>query len=207
MEFPEQISTRITATIASQLKEFPDEKLEQINYGIAVFITNSYKLLIMFVIAFLLKVFWFFLTALFSFGLLRSFASGVHAKREWTCLPSSILLFSSIIYAGLNIELNMPAVCIIYAMCFAVVLRYAPADTEERPIVSLRLRRKLKTMSCVTLLLLCSYSLFFIAGPYSSIVTFSALAECAMIIPITYKLTGSMYGTGMKIKEKMEVRK
>jgi accessory gene regulator protein AgrB len=104
MEFPEQISTRITATIASQLKEYPDEKLEQINYGIAVFITNSYKLLIMFVIAFLLKVFWFFLTALMSFGLLRSFASGVHAKREWTCLPSSVLLFSSIIYAGHYME-------------------------------------------------------------------------------------------------------
>lgn len=207
MEFPEKISTRITVAIASQLNEFPEEKLEQINYGLAVFITNSYKLLILFIIAALLGVFRLFLAALFSFGLLRSFASGVHAKREWTCLPSSILLFSGIIYTGLNIKLNIPALCIIYSMCFAAVLRYAPADTEERPIVSLRLRKRLKTMSFAVLLIFFIYSLFSTAGPFSSIVAFSSLAECAMIIPITYRLTGSMYGTGIKIKEKMEVRK
>jgi len=207
MEFPERISSRLTSTIASQLKEYPEEKLEEINYGIAVFITNSYKLLIMMVIAALLKVFWYYFIALLSFGLLRSFASGVHAKREWTCLPSSILIFSGIIYAGMTIKLDKPALSIIYTICFAVILRYAPADTEERPIVSLKLRRRLKVMSCITLLLLYSYSLFFIAGPFSSMVAFSALAECAMILPITYRLTGSVYGTGIKIKEKMEVRK
>lgn len=207
MEFPEQLSTRITAAIASQLKDYSEEKLEEINYGIAVFIANSYKMLIIFILAAVMDVFKYFLVALMSFGLLRSFASGVHAKHEWTCLPSSILLFSGIIYVGKAITLDIYSISIIYAVCFVVILLYSPADTEERPIVSVKLRKKLKVMSCITLLLLYFFSLLLLSTPFSSIAALSALSESVLIIPITYRLTGSMYGTGMKINKKMEVRK
>jgi accessory gene regulator protein AgrB len=41
----------------------------------------------------------------------------------------------------------------------------------------------------------------------SSIITFAVLVESILILPVTYKLAGSMYGTGLKISNKREVIK
>lgn len=205
MEFPEKMSTKITTAIAAQLEDLSEQKLAEINYGIAVFITNSYKMLLIFILAILLNIFEYFLIAFVSFGALRTFASGVHAKREWTCLPSSTLLFFGILYFGMTIELNIYIISIIFVLCFAAALRYAPADTEERPIASRKLRRKLKVLSCITVFILYATALYNLDTSASSIIAFAALIESILILPVTYKLAGSMYGAGMKINKKREV--
>ncbi|GEM_PF-165265 len=205
MEFPEKISAKITTAIASNVEDLPEQKLAEIDYGIAVFIANSYKMLIIFILAILLNVFEYFLIAFVSFGMLRTFASGLHAKREWTCLPASILLFSGILYFGMTIKLNIYISSTIFTLCFMAALRYAPADTEERPIASGKLRRKLKIMSCITVLILYAASLHSLGTPASSIIVFAALIESALILPVTYKLTGNIYGAGLEINKKKEV--
>lgn len=205
MEFPERMSAKVTTAIAAQLEDLSEQKLAEINYGIAVFIAHSYKMILIFLLAILLNVFDYFLIAFVSFGALRTFASGVHAKREWTCLPASTLLFFGIIYLGITIELDMYVSSIIFALCFIAVLRYSPADTEEKPIVSRKLRRKLKIMSCITVLILYVITLYNLSMPVSSIIVFSTLIETLLILPVTYKLTGSIYGVGMKINNKREV--
>ena len=85
MEFPERISEKLTKSIANILTDLPEEKLEQINYGIAVSITGLYKVILLFVLAYLVGVFKWMLIGFFSFGFLRTFATGLHAKKEWTC--------------------------------------------------------------------------------------------------------------------------
>lgn len=202
MEFPERVSAKITAIIAAQVDDLSEQQLTEINYGIAVFISNSYKIILIFILAILLNVFNHFLVAFVSFGALRTFASGVHAKHEWTCLSSSILIFFGIVHLGMNIELNIYVLSIIFAICFASLLRYAPADTEERPIANMKLRKKLKIMSCITIILLYAAALYNLGAPASSIIVFSALTESILILPITYKLTGNMYGAGIKIYNK-----
>ncbi|KUO68666.1 MAG: hypothetical protein APF77_14775 [Clostridia bacterium BRH_c25] len=205
MEFPERMSAKITTVIAAHLDDLSEEKLAEINYGIAVFIANSYKMIIIFILAILLNVFKYFLVAFVSFGALRSFASGVHAKREWTCLPASTLFFSCVIYLGMTVNLNIYAISFIFALCFAAVLKYAPADTEERPIASSKLRRKLKLMSCITVVILYAAALYNRGTPVSSIIVFATLFESVLILPVTYKLAGSMYGVGIRINNKGEV--
>ena len=205
MEFPERMSAKITTAIAAQLEDLSDVKLAEINYGIAVFIANSYKMLLIFVLAIILNIFEYFLIAFVSFGALRTFASGVHAKREWTCLPVSTSIFLGITYLGININLNIYVISIIFALCFAAMLRYSPADTEERPLASRKLRRKLKIMSCITVLVFYTIALYNLGTSVSSIITFAALIESILILPVTYKLAGSVYGVGMKINKKREV--
>ena len=205
MEFPERVSEKLTAVIADQLEDLSEQKLAEIRYGIAVFITNSYKMLIIFILAILLNIFKYFLIAFMCFGALRTFASGVHAKREWTCLPSSMLLFFGIVYIGMAVDLSIYALSSIYILCFAAVLRYAPADTEEKPIVSRKLRRKLKILSCTTVAVLYAIALYSIGTSTSSIIAFSTLIESVLILPVTYRLAGSMYGVGISINNKREV--
>ncbi|MHB1392935.1 MAG: accessory gene regulator ArgB-like protein [Clostridia bacterium] len=205
MEFPERVSEKITSAIAAQLEDLSEQKLAEIRYGIAVFIANSYKMLLIFILAILLNVFKYFLIAFMSFGALRTFASGVHAKREWTCLAVSILIFFGVTYLGIAIDLNIYALSIIFALCFAAVLRYAPADIEERPIVSKKYRKKLKIMSCITVAVLYAASVYNLGTSVSSIIAFSSLTEALLILPVTYKLTDSMYGAGISINNKREV--
>jgi accessory gene regulator B len=140
-----------------------------------------------------------------SFGALRTFASGVHAKGEWTCLPVSTLFFFGIVYLGMNVETNIYALSIIFVLCFAAVLRYAPADTEEKPIVSRKLRRKLKLMSCIVVAALYAVSVYTLGTSSSSIIAFAVSVETVLILPVTYTLAGSVYGVGMNIKKKKEV--
>lgn len=205
MEFPEILSKKLTSVIAENLEDLSEQKLAEINYGIAVFITNSYKLLFIFLLAIFLNIFKNFLIAFISFGALRTFASGVHATREWTCLPASALFFFGIVYSGMIVDLNIYSVSAIFALCFAAVLRYAPADTEEKPIVSRKLRNKLKVQSCFAVIALYLASAYNLGTSISSIITFAVIVETVLILPVTYKLTGSKYGVGMNINKKKEV--
>lgn len=205
MEFPERISAKITKVIATELEDLSEEKLAEIDYGIAAFITNSYKMLFLFALAILLGIFKYFLIATISFGALRTFASGVHAKREWTCLPVSTSIFLGITYLGITLDLNTYIISFIFVLCFGAILRYAPADTEERPIASRKLRKKLKIMSIITILVLYVIALYKLGTAASSIITFAVLFESILILPVTYRLAGSMYGAGMKIINKGEV--
>jgi accessory gene regulator B len=103
------------------------------------------------------------------------------------------------------IDLNLYAVSIIFVLCFAAVLRYAPADTEERTIVSRKLRKKLKTLSCLAVIVLYLTSVYNLGTAISSIIAFAVLVETILILPVTYRLAGSMYGVGMNISKKKEV--
>jgi accessory gene regulator B len=205
MEFPERISGKITKAIAAELEDLSEEKLAEIDYGIAAFIANTYKMAFIFILAILLNVFQYFLIALVSFGALRTFASGVHAKREWTCLPTSALVFFGITYLGMISNLNIYIISFAFTLCFGAMLRYAPADTEERPLVSRKLRKKLKILSCITILVLYAIALYSIGTKTSSIITYAVMFESVLILPVTYRLAGSMYGTGMKISNNEEV--
>jgi accessory gene regulator B len=205
MEFPERISGKITKAIAAELEDLSEEKLAEIDYGIAAFIANSYKMVFIFILAILLNIFKYFLIAIISFGALRTFASGVHAKREWTCLPVSTSIFLGITYLGIIFDLNIYIINFVFILCFGAMLIYAPADTEERPIVSRRLRKKLKITSCITILVLYAFALYSLGTKASSIITFAVLFESVLILPVTYRLAGSMYGAGMKISNNGEV--
>jgi len=205
MEFPERISGKITKAIAAELEDLSEEKLAEIDYGIAAFIANSYKMVFIFILAILLNIFKYFLIAIISFGTLRTFASGVHAKREWTCLPVSTSIFLGITYLGIIFDLNIYIINFVFILCFGAMLRYAPADTEERPIVSRKLRKKLKILSLITILVLYAIALYSLETKASSIITFAVLFESVLILPVTYRLAGSMYGAGMKISNNGEV--
>lgn len=202
MEFPERASKKITDMISVYLDDASEEKLAVINYGIAVFITNTYKMLLICIAAVILNIFKYFLAAFLSFGALRTFAAGVHAKREWTCLPTSSLLFLGVAYAGKSIELSLLVTGIIFILCFIAVLKYAPADTEEHPIVSKKLRAKLKVMSSVTVIALYLFTIYNLNTGIASIVTLSTAFESVLILPVAYKLLGSAYGAGININKR-----
>ena len=197
MEFPELLSNKITMQISESVPEYTETQLEQINYGLSCVISNIYKLVITLAVSYFLNIMDYMLITIFSFGFLRAFAAGVHAKKELSCFLSTNIILFSISYIGMNITLSYTAITILFLLSFVFIFRYAPSDTEERPIVSKRLRKKLKICSISALLVLFILAIFFSGTKTSSIISFAVITESILILPIAYKVAGSKYGVGI----------
>jgi len=81
-----KISNLLINYIHRSLPDKTEEDLEKIKYGIDIFLLNFYKIPVIWVIAYILGIFVPTVIATISFGCVRTFASGIHARKGWTCL-------------------------------------------------------------------------------------------------------------------------
>ena len=73
----------------------------------------------------------------------------MHARKSWTCLLFSILTFFSIVYASKLVDFPLLIKNSLFLISFILIILYAPADTEEKPYISKKLRKKLKILSLI----------------------------------------------------------
>jgi accessory gene regulator B len=184
----EVLSTYLTNLISRKLPEKSEIEIEEINYGIHVFLINIIKLPIVFIISYFLGILQYTFVVFVCFCFVRTFASGIHARNSIACLISTNLTFIGTAYLGLSFRLNLFDITVSFIACIVLAYLYSPADTEERPIISKRLRKKLKLLSCFSIIILYFAALLFIRTKYASIITFAVLAECITILPAAYIL-------------------
>ncbi|OOM79825.1 accessory gene regulator B family protein [Clostridium sp. BL-8] len=170
-----------------------EDDLEKIYYGIQIFWINILKFILLFITAYLLGVLRYTFTAFVIFAILRTFASGVHANSTLQCIIINYILFLGNVYLSLNITLNLNIRTIIYVISFALLLLYSPADTEERPLISKKLRKILKIKSILVIITFYIITLFIVSNEYINLITFSILEETIVITPMAYKLLGKKY--------------
>lgn len=170
-----------------------DEDLEKINYGLLVFILNSIHTILLLIIAYFLGIFIYTLIAYELFAFLRRFASGVHAKSTLTCCIVSSTFFFGNVYLSINTPKNITLISTIFLICFILISLYAPADTEERPLISKKLRKSLKIKSIVVLFIYFTAALIINNNVYANLITYSALEEAFVITPLAYKLFNKKY--------------
>jgi accessory gene regulator B len=77
------------------------------------------------------------------------------------------------------------------------ILKYAPADTEEKPIISLRQRKQLKLMGLFTVLVLMIVSLT-IDTPFGGFIVYTIIAQILLMHPVSYKLFKSSFSVERK---------
>ena len=75
-----------------------------------------------------------------------------------------------------------------------MITLYAPADTENLPIISMKERKKKKSLSYVFLILMLISSLFINNNSISNILIFGALVQTLFITRLAYKITNNKYG-------------
>lgn len=150
-----KLCNNITNAIKKRVKDIDDDKAEIINYGLYLWIADIIKMTIILSTAYFLGVFRLTIVFILSFGLLRVFAGGSHAKTFWGCLfTNSAITFGSV-YLSLLLSFIKPVVLILPIMpfCAAILYLYAPADHENKPIVSKKQKKKLKTAAYIVLIL------------------------------------------------------
>jgi len=192
------LAKRITASviryISAHCPDKSEEDLEIIGYGLEGIIITVPKIVFIFAVGYLLNILQPLFFAILSFGILRSFASGVHLKNDWACLFFSTVVFLSITYAGIYVPLPRLINISMFLVSFILLVLYAPADTEERPLVVPRIRQELKVLSLIFTGLMFIIMLLLPSGHViGNIFAWSAVAESVMTTPAIYYILNRRY--------------
>lgn len=168
--------------------EYDDVKLAEIRYGLETIYLTITKIIIIFTVSWLLGIFkeMIILTVLYS--ILRSTGYGIHAKKSWMCLTSSLIIFVGAPFLALNITIPISIKIILCGLCVIGYYLYSPADTEKHPLVNKKKRvlyRKVTVLLSLIYTFICLYTTNVFM---SNIVLFALIIEVSMILPISYKI-------------------
>ena len=194
----EKLCNYILEKMKKKMPEIDDEQAEIITYGLQMIIGEIPKIFVLFGVGFLIGVGWYMLFAYFAMLPYRAMSGGFHLKTHLGCIVGTVLFYyGNIIISNLLYLDNIQKYILIgltFIFGMLMVSMYAPADTENVPIISKHERRKKKILSYITL------SLTFIAAAFvpdrvlSNILIIGTILQSLSITRLAYKITKNKYG-------------
>ena len=206
----EKICDKLTNRIRNKMPDVDDERAEVINYGLQLVIGEIPKTFVLLLIAYLFGVFKLSILALLFIMPYRTFSGGVHLKTHIGCIVGtslfyvgSALLSKYIILNPLYIKYILVAVIWLFRMI--MIKLYAPADTENVPILRKKDRNLKRKMSYITMTLTLIAAIIIKNSTMSNLLIFTTIFQTVWISEITYKLTNNKYGYKEYIKSKEDI--
>ena len=135
------------------------------------------------------------------YGIIRLTGFGVHAKKSWHCWVTSLLMFIGIPILISIISVNKNIIFITYLICMILMLKYAPADTEKRPLINKNKRTLYKVLTLLITFIYLILSLMLKNQIIINTLYMSIILETIQILPITYKLYGVRYNNYKNYKK------
>lgn len=167
---------------------YNNQQLLEIEYGItSIYLTIS-KMIFIFLISFILGIFKEMIIFTIFFNIIRTTAFGLHATKSWICLISSSLIFIGIPFLCLHIKLGLIIKLLVGIICIILIFKNSPADTKKKPIVSIKRRYLLNSLSILISIIFVSTSLLVNDNYISNCLLFSLVLENFLISPMIYKL-------------------
>ena len=194
----DKICTFLTNRIRKEMPEIDDERAEVIFYGLQNIVGEIPKVFIMLVVAYILGIFWLSLFTFVALFIYKGASGGVHLKTHIGCILFTTGFYCIIPY--ISQFFVMPdlvkyiVISLIWIFGMIMIKLYAPADTENVPILAKKDRRKKQIISYIF------YTIGLIIAliiPYSTIANIIVIAYFVQTLTITrlaYKLTNSKYG-------------
>ena len=157
------------------------------------------KLVIIFLIAFLLGFIKEFIITLIFFNIIRFPGFGFHASKSVVCLIASTLLILGLPYLFTNIEVSLTIkiiLCIVSVITFIIC---APADTWKRPLTNKK-KRIIRKIAASSLAVIYSVLIIVFNGyEISNLLMAALLIETILISPIMYLIFKEPYRNYKKV--------
>ena len=191
------------------MPEINDERAEVINYGLQLVIGEIPKTFVIIAIAYFLGVLKLTILALLFIMPYKTFSGGVHLKTHIGCIVAT-----SIFYIGnailskyiilTPVYLKYITIALIWFFSMIMIKLYAPADTEDVPVLRKRDRDLKRKLSYITMTITLFVSLIIKEQVISNLLMFGTLLQTLSITRFVYKITNSKYGYEeyMKAEEK-----
>lgn len=180
-------------SVKNKFPDYDNDRLEIIEYGLEGLYLTFTKTVVIFVLAALLKIFFETLLLLLFYNLIRFSAFGLHAKKSLHCLVISLLFFIGGVYICKYVYFSLIIKSIICIICILLISKYAPADTEKRPLINKRKRKRFKIMSIVSSFIFSILIVIYSEKVISNYLLIGMIESTVMILPITYKLLDLPY--------------
>lgn len=177
----------IRIAIKKQYPSYSDDKMNEIMYGIEGIYLTITKTIVIFILAFILKIAKELLFLLITFNFIRMFAFGMHADKSWICLVFSSILFLGGAFLSKYIVLDKVVLYLLYLIVFILVAVYAPADTVKRPLIKKKKRIRFKIFSVIVVISYFIITLLITNNLIINVLIFGLIIECILISPLTYK--------------------
>ena len=144
----DKLCTYLTNRIRKEIPEVDDERAEIIMYGLQNIIGELPKGVIILLIAYILGIFKLTLISILIVAPYRCFSGGVHMKTHIGCIIYTLLLYSGSAllwkYVVLTGVTKYVIASVVWIFCMIMIKLYAPADTENVPILRKKERRQKK---------------------------------------------------------------
>lgn len=182
-------------------KEMPDitkEKEEVIKYGLQLIIGEIPKTLLLFAVSFLLGFGWYMLFAYITIMPYKMVSGGIHLHTHLGCITVSAISYYGTILLSKFLNLDSLEKYILIALSFVfgilMISLYAPADTENLPIISKKERKTKKILSYIILTITLGIAIFLKDSTLSNILIIGTIMQSLFISRLAYKITNNKYG-------------
>lgn len=194
----DKICTFLTKKIQKEMPDIDEEKAEVINYGLQNIIGEIPKIFLLFFISWVLGI---LKEVLFMFIILlpyRGASGGFHLKTHLGCIIGTTLFYCGVAFLSKNIVIGetIKYLLVIFGWFFGMIMikLYAPADTENVPILSKKERKKKQIMSYLTFTIGMVLGLIIKDNVISNILIIGNLVQTLNITKLAYKITKNKYG-------------
>ena len=195
----EKICNFLISKMRKQLPDIDDERAEVLNYGLQLVIGEVPKIFLLILIAFLLGIGSLTLLTFLLILPYKMASGGFHLKTHLGCIIGTTSFYCGIVLLSKNIVIE-PEI-LKYAIITAVWLfgmlmckLYAPADTENVPILSQKERKKKRIASYITLSITLIVAVIIKDSTISNILIFGTLFQSIIITKLAYRITNNKYG-------------
>ena len=192
------ICTFLTNRIRKEMPEIDDERAEVINYGLQNIIGEIPKIFLLFLIAFVLGMLKEVLFMYITLIPYRGASGGFHLKTHLGCILGTTAFYCGIVFLSQHIILEdmtkyiLTGISWIFGML--MIKLYAPADTENVPILSKKDRKRKQMIAYITYSIGLMAALLIQDNVISNILLFGNLLQTLTITKLAYRLTKNKYG-------------
>lgn len=181
------------SNIKKNKPDLNEEQLEIIEYGLEGLYLTIIKIIIILLLAIVLDILKETVLMIIFYNVTRFFTFGLHAKTSTACLITSLLLFIGGTYLATYLQIPLIVKIILSIICLILICIYAPADTEKRPLINPKKRKRFKIQSIIISIIMGVLIIYLNDSYISNFMVIGQLEAVIMILPITYKIYGLPY--------------
>ena len=192
------ICTFLTNRIRKEIPEIDDDRAEVINYGLQNIVGEIPKIFLLFIIAGILGM---LKEVLFMFIVLipyRGASGGFHLKTHLGCIVGTTAFYCGIVFLSQHVILEGITKYILIGITWifgmVMIKLYAPADTENVPILSKKDRKRKQMIAYITYSIGLMAAVLIQDNVISNILLFGNLLQTLTITKLAYRLTKNKYG-------------
>lgn len=195
----DKICGKIMKQIRAKMPEVDDERAEVIQFGLELLIGEIPKTFVFLLIAWILGIFKYSVIALIIMLPYRIFSGGVHLKTHIGCMIGTTVFYCGNAYISKfinfpNFTSRLIFSIIVLIFSFIMITLYAPADTENVPILRKKDRQVKKICSYITVIVMTIISFFIKDKIISNIIIIGILLQSVMISKIAYNIFKVKFG-------------